>query len=958
MNVSALSGNKKALLDKVYTTQSSGDTPLRENLEEVGEYYACDSDNIYGTGENSPAEDPEDPATANGCPVFAAPAGTCQQNFTIVMTDGFWNGTDDPDADNADNDGSPATAPGPFDGASFADGYSDTLADVAMYYYERDLQDDLDDEVPTTTRDRNRYNGATDPFDTMHQHMATYTVGFGINGTLTSNPPNSEDAFAWTDPTAGDAQKIDDLRHAAWNGRGDFLSAADPDALTEAMEDIFSEIAAGTGAASSVAFNTQNLESGALVFRAFFDTTTNTGSLIAQDVSITGEISDTIRWSAAEKLDDKTGNSSDTRKIVSFNASTNAGIPFNWTSLNGNDNDATAVSQKGHLNLPIITGGDIATAPDPLGEDRLNYLRGQSGNEGDDASAGEFRPRPATAGKLGDIIHSSPVFVGKPPFSQRDTAPFPAATLADLYSTFVSSKTSRREIVYIGANDGMLHGFDANTGEEVFAYVPNLLFPELSALTDQDYTHQFFVDMSPAVNDVVITPADGTNQNTESWNTVLVGGLGAGGAGYFALNVTDPDELDTEAEAADNVLWEFTQADDVGVTADDNDLNLGISLRQPLIAMSNIAGTMGNRWVAIFGNGYNSASTDGDAELYILFLDGGIDGTWTRGTDFIKINTGKGKAESSDGTTPNGLGSVRGIDIDNNGTVDAVYAGDLQGNVYRFDLSGSSTGGWSLPTGNPLFTATYQGGATIQPFTNRPVVVKHPSESGYMVIAGTGSYFTDEDASSTAIQSIYGLWDDFSSPSDNVTSVSYSKLLEQTLANASSVSGFNVRTLTNNTIAANQWGTGNNRYQGWVIDLDVESGGSVEFPGERAVRNFLLRGNYVFVNTVIPKSDAACTVGPGGFEYAFNPFTGGSGANPAFDLNNDGNFDDSDNVGGTEGADNVVSGIRFDESTPTDSSFIGNKKVTQTSDKSIRSVGTNTGTSANVGRHSWREIEL
>lgn len=954
MNVSALNGNKQDLLDNIYLTQAGGDTPLRQNLEAVGEYFACTSDNIFGeTSGLTPAETPDNPGSANNCPVFKAPAGECQQNYAIVMTDGLWNGSD-PSVGNADNDNSPNSSPAPFDGDSFADNVLNTLADVAMHYYERDLHDPgLDDEVPTTPIDRYRYNGSVDPFETMHQHMATYTVGFGVAGSLTADPSDPDDSFTW--PAASTtANQVDDLRHAAWNGRGRFLSANDPETLTRSLEDIFSEITAGTGAASSVAFNTQNLESGALIFRAFFDTNTNTGSLIAQNVSLTGEIQAfPPRWDAAEKLDIKTQDSSDSRVIVSFDALATppAGIPFQWTSLNA--------TQQSQLNAPAAG----SSPPDPLGKERLEYLRGQSEKEaGNDPVDGEnFRDRPKNKGRLGDIVHSTPVFVGEPPFRNRDQAPFPThppsvpPVTTDLYSTFEAAYRKRREIVYIGANDGMLHGFDANTGEEVLAYVPNIGFDDLSDLTDPDYNHHYFVDLSPAVNDVFANLGGGMK-----WNTVLIGGRGAAGPGFFALDVTDPTKLDSESDAKNQVLWEFTQSDDTGSTAAENDLNLGTPISEPSIVMTNITSGGQRRWAAIFGNGYNSASTGGNAELFIVFLDGGLDGSWTQGTDYVKITTAFGKAESADTTTPNSLGSVRSVDTDQDGSVDVVYAGDLQGHVYRFDLSATSTSSWNVQT---LFTAQYNGSGPIQPITNRPIVVKHPTEPGFIVIVGTGTYFTTDDISDTAIQSIYGLWDDFADPSDTITAekvVDHSRLLEQEFTNKSAtVSGFTVRTLSNNALS--MWShSGGSKYEGWVINLDVPpaGGAGIEFPGERAVRNFILRGGLLFVNTVIPKSSSACTVGPGGFELGFNPETGGSGSTYIFDLNNDGDFDDSDNVGGAAGEANIVTGIRFDESTPTDSSFIGNRKVTQGSDKSIRSIGTNTGNDYAIGRNSWRELDL
>ncbi len=931
MNVSPNSGNKSILLQKLFSTVPDDDTPLREALDKTGKYFECRSNDIFGSAGNSA------PGSA-GCPVLAAPAGTCQANYAVMITDGFWNGVTNPSVNNADSGGSD------FDGGAFADGYSNTLADVAMHYYERDLHPTLSDDVPTSARDIAGYSGSTNPFATMHQHLSLYTVGFGVNGTLSSGPANFSAAFPWTDPTAGDAEKIDDVLHAAINGRGLFTSANNPQAFQNAMDNIFHDIRSNSGTATAVAFNTQEVDAGTLVFRASFNTKTNSGNLVAQRVNLNGTVDPTIRWSAAERLDANTSASNDSRVIVTYKdtgSATSTGVPFRWTSLSSG-----AGSQQSLLDSP--QPANVLPSTNTFGDERVNYLRGRSSGEGTNGPNGEFRERAQTEGKLGDIVHSTPVFVGKPQFIGRDYGAYPAA---DPYSTFITNNQSRRELVYTGANDGMLHAFRTDTGAEHFAFIPNTVLQNLSTLTDPNYVHQYYVDLTPSVNDVYMTPTSGTNAGTASWNTVLVGGLGKGGKGYFALNVTDPDDLDSEAEAAQNVLWEFTEADDGGVGNSD----LGYSYSEPLIAMSNADDGTNQRWVAIFGNGYNSTSANGNAHLYIVFLEGGQDGVWTAGTDFIKVDTGYGKATSSDGTTPNGIGGVRGIDTDGNGTVDYVYAGDLQGNLYRFNLTSATASNW----GNApklLFQARYSAGnafprTTVQPITKRPIVVSHPTVGGYIVIATTGSWMTDDDATDFNTQSIYGIWDDLSvSPEVTMNSVT-NQLVEQVFTNhVSTEHGYTVRSLSNNTVTWQNTGPVNNKVKGWYIDLDAG------YPGERAVRNLQLRGGILFVNTVIPRSTSQCSIGTGGFELAFDPFTGGPGTKTIFDLNNDHTFNNQDNVGDIDNVLNIVTGIRFDDATPTDSAFIGSRRMTQAGDE-IRSIDTNTGVAATTGRTSWREID-
>jgi type IV pilus assembly protein PilY1 len=931
MNVSPTSGNKKLLLDKLFSTEPDDDTPLRDALDKTGKYFECKSGDIFGSASNSA------PGNVN-CPVQAAPAGTCQANYAVLITDGYWNGATYPTVNNADS------GSGDFDGGAFADGFSDTLADVAMHYYERDLQPTLDNNVPTSARDIAGYSGAVNPFKTMQQHLSLYTVGFGVNGTLGTGPSNLSAPFAWPDPVDGDAQKIDDVLHAAVNGRGLFINANNPMSFQSAMDNIMSDIKSNSGTATAVAFNTQEVEAGTLVFRASFNTKTNSGNLVAQKVNVDGTVDSTIHWSAADKLDNKTSNSSDSRVIVTYKdtgSATSTGTPFAWGSLTSG-----AGSQQSLLNSP--QPANIPVGTNTFGDERLAYLRGQSQDEGISYADGQFRERPQAAGKLGDIVHSTPVFVGKPHFIGRDYGVYPST---DLYSDFVNTNKNRTQLVYTGANDGMLHAFRADTGDEHFAFVPNSVIKNLSNLTNPNYSHQYYVDLTPSVNDVYMTPSSGTNAGTASWNTVLVGGLGKGGKGYFALNVSNPTDLDSQAEAAQNVLWEFTEADDGGVGTSD----LGYSYSEPLITMSNADSGGNKRWVAIFGNGYNSTSADGDAHIYVLFLEGGQDGVWTANSDFIKINTGFGKAESSDGTTPNGIGGVRGIDSDGNGTVDYVYAGDLQGNLFRFDLTSSTPTNWDN-TITTLFQARYAAGSGFprnirQPITKRPIVVKHPTETGYIVITTTGSWMTSDDATDYSIQSIYGIWDDMSgSPQVSMISVT-NQLVEQAFTNhVSAEHGFTVRTLSNNPVVWKNNGSDNSKVKGWYIDLDAG------YSGERAVRNLQLRGNILFVNTVIPRSTTECSVGTGGFELAFDPFTGGPGEKVIFDLNNDHSFSALDNVADLDSVTNIVTGLRFDDATPTDSAFIGSRRMTQAGEE-IRSIDTNTGGRETTGRTSWREID-
>ncbi|MCX4027132.1 hypothetical protein H0A36_08990 [Endozoicomonas sp. SM1973] len=909
MNASALSGNKKALLDKIYGTPiPARGTPLRSNLRDVGKYFACEVGNRFD-------------ASGVNCPIQPAPIGTCQQNYSLLMTDGFYNGGS-PSVGNQDKNSS-----NQFDGGAFADGVSETLADVAMKYYKTDLSG-LDNKVPTTKYDIERSTSLTTD-DTLHQHMATFTVGFGLKGSVSNFPTNPSTAFNWPNPFASNLAKVDDLLHAAYNGRGNYLSAGDPTQLVAGLQEMFRGIQADSGAASAVAFNTQSIKTNSVAYRAVYNPKLNNGDVFAHPVNpITGIVdTNTTLWSAAEKLDEKlSGNSVNNRNIITYRVNadgTKTGIPFNYDShLN--------TTQKTYLDnpVPFALPAGYGDNDGKIGDERLAYLRGDQSNEGDKADQGQFRGRLKNKGRLGDIIHATPSYVGAPIFTGRDNDPYPTSKP---YSSFASANSNRTPMLYVGANDGMLHGFNANTGEEVFAYIPNIFFDKLTELTHPDYVHRMYVDEKPSINDAFYNNA---------WHTVLIGALGAGGKGLFALDVTNPATFATEAGAANNVMWEFTSKDDA---------DLGFTYSRPIITMTNAKEGGEKIWVAIFGNGYNSSSVDGDATLFIAKLNGGLDGSWVINQDYYKSVTGKGKAESSDGLTPNGLGIPRAVDVDGNGTTDYVYVGDLQGNLWRFDLSGTNPGSWNDAKNRQIiFTATDPNGNP-QPIVNQPIVVRNPQPglAGVIVVVGTGTWIKQDDIGSTDIQSMYGVWDDFTSKG---YPVSKSELIEQNFINeVNQVSGFTVRSLTNKTVTYSK----DKNVMGWRLDFDATQagGGGIEYPGERAVRKLFLIGNSLLTSTVIPNPALACAVLPGGFLIGIDPVTGGqSKTTVLFDLNNDGTFDDKDSLpNGTS-----ISGIRLDE-IPNDPSFIGNRIVIQQHSGKVTSFGANL-EGMNTGRLSWRQL--
>ena len=683
---------------------------------------------------------------------------------------------------------------------------------------------------------------------------------------------------------------------AAAGGTSVAYLASDQAAFQNAMDSITNDIVAQTGSAGAVAFNSTSLGTNTDLYLALFNSGEWSGDLLAYPLDpVSGAVGAASSWSAATQLDARDLTSSP-RVILTYNGSD--GAAFQWGSL-------TAAQQTDLMTNP--SGGlDSST----VGSDRLDFLRGDRSNEG---TGDNFRVR---GSRLGDIVDSAPVYVGKPDLNWPDAAPFPTASP---YSAYKSAQAGRAGVVYVGANDGMLHGFNSSTGEEVLGYIPGNLYSSsvgggLHFLTDPAYSHRYFVDLSPTVSDVFTKASP---SGSAAWRTVLVGGERAGGRGLFALDVTDPSTF-TESNAANLVLWEFSSA---------NDADLGSTFSNPTIALLN-----NGRWAAIFGNGYNdNPGGSGEAQLFILYLDGGLSGTWALGTDYEKITTGSGSTSSR-----NGLSSPAVVDTDGDGVADRVYAGDLNGNMWAFDLSSATASSWKVAykqgsTPKPLFTA--KAGQSI---TSQPVIVRHPTEpdSGnlpnLLVMFGTGQYLDPADNSSTDTQSFYGVWD------RGQKQLVYTDLEQQTVGFSSGL-----RTVSDN--AVNYSANGSSKQYGWYIDLPAT--------GERMVVDPKIRGDLVYFNTMIP-STAACSAGGTGFLMSVKYANGGQPSSAAFDSNGDGIIDSSDTS---------AAGEAFDMGIPTSPTFLGNKQYTagtKTTDGSTidqRVVETLTGNG--TGRLSWEELQ-
>ncbi|MGI9304447.1 MAG: pilus assembly protein [Gammaproteobacteria bacterium] len=918
-------------------------TPLREALLRTGDYFASQN---FARTKNFGKDDPITSA--------------CQRNFNVLMTDGYYNG---PPLDLADIDDDGVARSGCWYDSigSCIPKVFRTLADVTHHYYKSDL---------SAKQDKLLAN-ALDPLET--QHLNTFTVAFGVKGKLTDTDndgwPNvdgdgdgaldndktlnekgqvidkddyqadtaSTTKALWGDPTSGGdiPEKIDDLWHAAYNSRGGFASAETPQDLVDALLEAVDTIEKLQRSASPTEQSSTRLRADSYIYRASFDSNDWSGDLIAapiQDGSNPSTCTTSIargracpaEWSAATKLmDTRPGR----RQIITLHPGDPSdsrdnprGIPFRWRNL--------SADQK----LALRT--DPATSSlDTRGGHRLSYIRGNDQHEtGSDSRRADnlktFRPR--NGKKLGDIVKSAPLIVAAPPFTYRDNI-----EASKPYSAFRRKHLNRTPIVYVGANDGAMHAFDASTsgtsrGSEVMAYIPNHTFAKLAALTAADYNtnHQFLVDGELTYGDVLVDTDAGND-----WHTVLVGGLGRGGQGLFALNVTNPGNIsasndpalnDAESNASDIVLWEFTDAQDA---------DLGYTMARPsIIRMNN------DEWAVVLGNGYNSIEADGaqgsgSAALFILFIEEGIDGEWTLGNDFVKIDTGAG-----DATTPNGLAEVTAIDTSGDYNVDYIYGGDLHGNVWKFDVRSSRPSEWTDSNKRQQLFITQGPDRKPQPITVRPTVIRHPKDSaGVLVVFGTGKYLeaadnhvatrsvNGADISTEQTQSIYAIYDPLDGRTvrldrdTTTTSTTHPSLLQQQIiyedTSAVLLSKRQIQWATQGAVAS-EWSTSG--YQGWFVDLiqmdsDADTrtvpSGAFSNEGRRIVVKPVVRPPRIIFVVTIPSADE-CSFGGDSIVLALNGHNGGNSAEPVFDVNDDGAFDSQDLVS-AGGASWIVAGRKI-----------------------------------------------
>lgn len=867
---------KQTWYDKFYGVVPGGSTPLRAALSKAGRIFSGKT----GT----------DPVQYS-----------CQQNFAILSTDGYWNGSAGYQVDGS-------TAVGNQDGGSTArpmyDGLnrSDTLSDVSMYYYKTDLRtSELGNCTGAAGTDvcENNVPGAGSDINTQ-QHMTTFTLGLGVNGTLVYSEDylqgGSTDYNAitqgtknWPAPAADSQTAVDDLWHAAVNGRATYFSAQNPDSLVSGISKALTGVTARTGSAAAAA--TSNLEPVAgdnYVYIALYRTVKWDGDLQAKTIDPnTGTISATPVWSAQPLLDTTISASSDTRTIYTVNSSTGALKPFTWASLTAGEqayfNDMCGSTDK-LSQCSTLTAAQKTAAS---GQNLVNFLRGQNGYEDEAGNTDRiYRDREHV---LGDMVNSQPVYVKKPPFAYID----------ENYDSFRdTAQNNRQAMVYVAVNDGMLHAFNGDTGAEMWAYIPPTVLPNLYKLADKSYStnHQYYVDGSPTVGDICPN-APGSTCSANQWKTILVGGLNAGGRGYYALDVTTP--------GSPRALWNFTVSEDA---------DLGYTFGNPIITKRR-DGT----WVVVFTSGYNNVSPgDGTGYLYVLNAN--------TGAVLEKIGTGIGTTG-----TPSGLSKINAwISSTTSNMADRFYGGDLLGNVWRFDIDNVVPPAGKEAT---LIGELGQGnGALLQSVTTKPELTEIPAggTNHAVVNVATGRYLGATDLADTSQQSVYAF-------KDNLTDTGLGRvrqagvLVRQTLTTFSGSNGEQLRTSSTNSV---DWAS----QSGWYVDLNPNN----ESPGERVNVDMQQQLGLLTVAANVPNANA-CNVGGYAWLYSFDYKTGQYVSTAASNM-----------VGRRLGSNALVAGIKTIRLTT-------GKTVTVVTDTG-GNITTNDDPSSGAGsgsetkRMSWREL--
>jgi len=841
----------------VTNATATGGTALHTAIDTLGQYYST-----KGPWQNSSTD---------------TTRLACRQSYSIVTTDGFWNdsagSTDYDSTSGPTNRGANGQTYTYTAAAPYSDGITGTLADVAMEYWKNDLQTDLANEVPTSTED-----------PAFWQHMTTFTLGLGFTPTNISPSGTTVDQiFAWADggssishfswptPSANSINNIADLAHAGVDGHGGFYSATSPQAFSSGISDALKRVSTRNGTGASLAANSTTLQTGTFTYQAIYHSGIWVGELDAYSVDPTsGAISATPTWKA-----NATSPVASSRNIYTYNPSAASGSQFVTFQAPSSLSSAqqTALGANSTVQQAVI-----------------NYMRGDATNE--QRNGGNYRNRTINnaASPLGDIIDSQPVYVGAPDPNLYYNKSFSGAST---YPTFASNQATRNPAIWVAANDGMVHAFQASNGSELFAYLPGAIITNgLVNLSDPNYgsvtiPHQDFNDGLLAIADVYLG---------STWKTVLVGTTGRGTTkAVYALDVTNP--------SSPSFLWERSAGD-----GQSNSNYIGQIIGQPVITQ-----VADGTWAVVMGNGYNSTANT----AALLQFD---------------LGSGALTVHQASSTANNGLAAPVvwfGNAVNDVGTI--AYAGDLMGKVWSFSLSSSTS------SGSLLFTTQ-----SSQPITAGMLAGEDPQTNNVWLFFGTGQYLTSADLANLTTQSWYGIIVQVgagqpsnlvSNLSNGISSLVQRSITAQTDPNPSATPA----TLGSRTISTAVAGDMTNK-SGWYINLldpNLSTG-----QGERMVTPNEFQGALLIGTSLIPTSSDPCNPSGTGWIMAINPFNGGNPSSPFFDINGDGTYD--------------TSSVGFN-SIPNNPIFVGTNMLTSFNDATNASIKTPPSVGA-VQRASWREL--
>lgn len=561
-----------------------------------------------------------------------------------------------------------------------------------------------------------------------------------------------------------------------------------PEVMRAGLTRAFAKIASELESATSTAFSTisANVESGNGSYAASYDPKTWSGTVVGSKITYDNRGNPTLtpKWDARTLLE---AVNDDVRKIVTCCTSTGTGLPFRYSDLSGN-----ALNPRTYL--ASFSAVPSVPAASQSASNYVLYLRGNKAQER--VNGGAYRTR---SYRLGDIVGAKVNPVG-PPNERYFDATNPG------YTDFKRTYKDRKTVVYVGANDGMMHAFDgslpvdanndgvddacANCGGELFAYIPSFVYGDsstaatrgLASLGNPDtFTHRFMVDGRPLHFDVDFNKTPGATGTGSDWRTILIGGLGKGGKGYYAIDVTDPTAWTSESNVAARVLWEFT------------DSRMGYSYGAPIVVKTAKYG-----WTVVFTSGYNNS----DGKGYFFFVN-------PRTGALLEA------VATPDGTVAAPLNMAHAtafVPDYTDFTADAVYAGDLQGSLWRLDITGNAA--YAAPTR----IARMVNGGLGQPVTTRPLIEVDANTGRRYVIVGTGRLLADSDVSSSAVQSLYAFVDGLGTPGNFYnaaslpTGVSFPLTRNELNLNSSLLSGI---------------GSSPASAMGWYFDLPVDNATNV-----------------------------------------------------------------------------------------------------------------------------------